>query len=154
VTDTSYILHIYSLPEDIVHEIPNEPSRMHAFLEAAANKVGELEFGAGESTLFFGAIEELIGIELQALLNSPIRGVHPLPDLEFGSMGPDAAAEVISAIEGFLKESDEHTPGVATVAQTYDFEPGRLVRMTRQLGEILQMAVDAGGDVVTAYTEE
>jgi hypothetical protein len=154
MTDTTYILHLYALPEDIVHEVPSDASRMHAFLEAAANKVGEVEFGAGESTLFFGAVEEMVGIELQSLLNSPIRGVVPLPDLEFGSMDAATAADVVTAIESFLAESDEHTPGVATIAQTYDFEPGRLIRMTRQFGETLKLAVEAGGEVVSAYTEE
>src|SRR5436190_11278620 len=120
MTDTTYILHIYSLPEDVEHEVPQEASRMHAFLEAAANKVGELEFGAGESTLFIGAVEELVGVELQELLNSPIRGIVPLPDREFGSLSTSAAAEVVAAIQEFLQESDEHTSGVAAAAETYE----------------------------------
>ncbi|MFA5975327.1 MAG: hypothetical protein WC859_04090 [Elusimicrobiota bacterium] len=145
-------LHFYSLPLNETRQLPADSASVPAFIQASGKSLGTMEFKAGEAILFLSAAEDLTGLELMGLLESPIRETEPSDDYPFGGMEAEEIRAVRAAIDAVLGQMDEETAGLAHMAEAHDLTPERLLALLKVLHQIMGEGLEAGGEFVTLYS--
>jgi hypothetical protein len=141
-------LHIYAIPESAADHAPSDSAQMANYIPVAGHKIGELEFGAGESDLFVGAIEELMNVDFFDLTCGELFGVEcEVTDSssDFGSLDPAEAAGRLAQLTEYLRRPNLGSDATfLQVAEDNAFEPERLLMLMRRFRDLLEAALKQG----------
>lgn len=124
---------------------------MPLFVEAAAEELGLLDFGPGESTLFLEAAETALEVELMTLLESPIQETEPDATHCFGGLEAEALEEAIPALDEFLSQARVTSAGLEQLCERHELQPQRFLDQLRKLQGFLKSAQQSGSVLVTLY---
>lgn len=154
----SYALHFFSLPQQLGISPPSDPEAMANFISTHGRPIGEMEFAAGESHLFFEAVEQLLGMPIFGLLHGAVRGVRPTATSpEFGGLSRPAAEQAVQALDMVLGDAGsptaENTSGTSQVALAakFNFDPDEFLDTLSLLGALLEESLQDGGEPATVY---
>jgi hypothetical protein len=150
-----YYLHIYALPENMAKR-PLTAAEAPAFIAANGMKMGEIGFGAGESTLFARAFEDLTGVPIHPLFRGSVGNVAPRgDDVAFGSI-----ADVSPLVHGISRFLNGGGPGqlsaeglrkLRDLDNKYTLEPNDTLDKIRKLDQLLTRIHSMGAMAAGVY---
>ena len=150
----SYTLQFFSLPQGICEQVSPDPNVMPAFIEKHGRWVGEIEFAAGESHLFFEAVERLIKAPIFGLLFGSVCGVKPTKtSQEFGGLTRDVAQQVAGALKLAVSKTEvsEGADVATAIAMDLGLRPDVFQNKLSLLCSLLEDALLEGGEPATVY---